>query len=61
MGIIADRGGDTPLFQGPEMSRKLDVLRAHCAAEGRDPYEHAAETLEECFRTGSIAASCTCG
>jgi F420-dependent oxidoreductase-like protein len=38
------------LFPGPDLSRKLDVLRAHCDAEGRD-YD---EILKTCYFTFDV-------
>jgi F420-dependent oxidoreductase-like protein len=39
------------LFPGPELSRKLDVLRAHCEAEGRD-YDEIEKTCLYVFDVG---------
>jgi F420-dependent oxidoreductase-like protein len=39
------------LFPGPEMARKLDVLRAHCEAEGRD-YDDIEKTCYFAFDVG---------
>jgi F420-dependent oxidoreductase-like protein len=39
------------LFPGPDLARKLDVLRAHCDAEGRD-YGEIAKTCYFMFDTG---------
>ncbi len=39
------------LFPGPELARKLDVLRAHCEAEGRD-YEEITKTCYFIFDPG---------
>jgi len=39
------------LFQGPDMSRKLDVLREHCAAEGRS-YDEIEKTVVYNFDLG---------
>jgi F420-dependent oxidoreductase-like protein len=39
------------LFPGPDLARKLDVLRAHCGAEGRD-YEEIAKTCYFSFDPG---------
>jgi len=40
------------LFPGPDLARKLDVLRAHCEAEGRD-YDEIHKTCYFLFDTGS--------
>jgi F420-dependent oxidoreductase-like protein len=40
------------LFTGPELARKLDVLRAHCEAEGRD-YDDITKTCYFRFDVGS--------
>ena len=42
------------LFAGPELARKLDVLRAHCEAEGRD-YDEIEKTCY--FRSTSASAA----
>jgi alkanesulfonate monooxygenase SsuD/methylene tetrahydromethanopterin reductase-like flavin-dependent oxidoreductase (luciferase family) len=39
------------LFPGPELARKLDVLRAHCEAEGRD-YDEITKTCYFIFDVG---------
>src|SRR5262250_1291120 len=39
------------LFPGPELARKLDVLRAHCDAEGRD-YDEITKTVYFIFDPG---------
>ena len=39
------------LFPGPELGRKLDVLRAHCEAEGRD-YDEIEKTCIFRFDVG---------
>jgi F420-dependent oxidoreductase-like protein len=39
------------LFPGPELTRKLDVLRAHCGAEGRD-YDEITKTCYFRFDPG---------
>jgi F420-dependent oxidoreductase-like protein len=39
------------LFPGPELARKLDVLRAHCEAEGRD-YDEITKTCYHRFDVG---------
>jgi F420-dependent oxidoreductase-like protein len=40
------------LFAGPDLPRKLDVLRAHCDAEGRD-YEEIEKTCYFMFDVGA--------
>jgi F420-dependent oxidoreductase-like protein len=40
------------LFPGPDLARKLDVLRAHCDAEGRD-YDEITKTCYFIFDTGA--------
>ncbi len=57
------------LFPGPDLARKLDVLRAHCDAEGRDydeitktcyfifdPGEKGEKTAEMVDQLGNLAA-----
>jgi hypothetical protein len=39
------------LFPGPDLGRKLDVLRAHCDAEGRD-YDEITKTCYFIFDPG---------
>ena len=39
------------LFPGPDLARKLDVLRAHCEAEGRD-YDEITKTCYFIFDPG---------
>jgi len=39
------------LFPGPDLPRKLDVLRAHCDAEGRD-YDEITKTCYFIFDVG---------
>jgi F420-dependent oxidoreductase-like protein len=49
------------LFPGPDLARKLDVLRAHCEAEGRD-YDEITKTCYFIFdvgRNGEKAAQVT--
>ena len=43
--FVAKYGQACNLFPGPDLARKLDVLRAHCQAEGRD-YD---EILKTCY------------
>jgi len=40
------------LFPGPDLARKLDVLRAHCEAEGRD-YDEITKTCYFIFDVGA--------
>jgi hypothetical protein len=40
------------LFQTPDLARKLDVLRAHCDAEGRD-YDEITKTCYFIFDVGA--------
>ena len=40
------------LFPGPVLARKLDVLRAHCAAEGRD-YDEIEKTCYYRYDVGA--------
>jgi alkanesulfonate monooxygenase SsuD/methylene tetrahydromethanopterin reductase-like flavin-dependent oxidoreductase (luciferase family) len=40
------------LFPGPDLARKLDVLRAHCDAEGRD-YDEIEKTCYFIFDVGA--------
>ena len=40
------------LFPGPDLARKLDVLRAHCEAEGRD-YDEIEKTCYFIFDVGA--------
>jgi alkanesulfonate monooxygenase SsuD/methylene tetrahydromethanopterin reductase-like flavin-dependent oxidoreductase (luciferase family) len=40
------------LFPGPDLARKLDVLRAHCEAEGRD-YDDILKTCYFHFDVGA--------
>jgi alkanesulfonate monooxygenase SsuD/methylene tetrahydromethanopterin reductase-like flavin-dependent oxidoreductase (luciferase family) len=39
------------LFPGPDLARKLDVLRGHCEAEGRD-YDEIEKTVYFIFDVG---------
>ncbi|MCT9930475.1 LLM class F420-dependent oxidoreductase [Planotetraspora sp. A-T 1434] len=39
------------LFPGPDLARKLDVLRAHCEAEGRD-YDEIVKTVYYVYDVG---------
>jgi len=40
------------LFPGPDLARKLDVLRAHCEAEGRD-YDEIQKTCYYVYDVGA--------
>jgi F420-dependent oxidoreductase-like protein len=44
------------LFPGPDLARKLDVLRAHCDAEGRD-YDEILKTCYFVFDVGEKGSS----
>jgi len=44
------------LFPGPDLARKLDVLRAHCDAEGRD-YDEIEKTCYFTFDVGEKGSS----
>jgi F420-dependent oxidoreductase-like protein len=44
------------LFPGPELARKLDVLRSHCEAEGRD-YDEILKTAIFMFDVGENGAN----
>jgi F420-dependent oxidoreductase-like protein len=46
------------LFPGPDLARKLDVLRAHCDAEGRD-YDEIAKTCYFRFDVGAKGEKAT--
>jgi F420-dependent oxidoreductase-like protein len=45
------------LFPGPDLARKLDVLRAHCEAEGRD-YDDIQKTCYFIFDPGEKGEKC---
>jgi F420-dependent oxidoreductase-like protein len=49
--FVARYGQACNLFPGPETARKLDVLRAHCEAEGRD-YDEIEKTCYFSFDPG---------
>jgi F420-dependent oxidoreductase-like protein len=49
--FVARYGQACNLFPGPEVERKLDVLRAHCEAEGRD-YDEIEKTCYFAFDPG---------
>jgi F420-dependent oxidoreductase-like protein len=48
---VAKYGQACNLFPGPDLARKLDVLRAHCEAEGRD-YDDIIKTCYFIFDVG---------
>ena len=50
--LVAKYGDACNLFPGPDVARKLDVLRAHCDAEGRD-YDEIAKTCYFRFDVGA--------
>ena len=49
--FVARYGQACNLFPGPDLARKLDVLRAHCDAEGRD-YDGIEKTCYFSFDVG---------
>jgi F420-dependent oxidoreductase-like protein len=49
--LVARYGQACNLFPGPDLARKLDVLRAHCEAEGRD-YDEIEKTCYFRFDVG---------
>ena len=49
--FVARYGQACNLFPGPDLARKLDVLRAHCDAEGRD-YDRIEKTCYFIFDVG---------
>ncbi len=49
--LVARYGQACNLFPGPELGRKLDVLRAHCEAAGRD-YDDIMKTCYFAFDVG---------
>jgi F420-dependent oxidoreductase-like protein len=49
--LVARYGDACNLFDSPELSHKLDVLREHCAAEGRD-YDTIEKTVQVRFDLG---------
>jgi F420-dependent oxidoreductase-like protein len=49
--LVARYGQACNLFPGPDLARKLDVLRAHCDAEGRD-YDDIEKTCYFIFDVG---------
>jgi F420-dependent oxidoreductase-like protein len=50
--LVARYGQACNLFAGPDLARKLDVLRAHCEAEGRD-YD---EITKSCYFSFDVGA-----
>ena len=50
--LAARYAGACNLFPGPDLARKLDVLRAHCDAEGRD-YDEITKTCYFIFDVGA--------
>jgi F420-dependent oxidoreductase-like protein len=50
--LVAKYGDACNLFPGPDVARKLDVLRAHCDAEGRD-YDEITKTCYFRFDVGA--------
>jgi len=49
--LVARYADACNLFPGPDLARKLDVLREHCAAEGRD-YDDISKTCYFVFDVG---------
>jgi F420-dependent oxidoreductase-like protein len=49
--LVARYGQACNLFQSPDLARKLEVLRAHCEAEGRD-YDEIEKSCYYIFDTG---------
>ena len=49
--LVAKYADACNLFQSPDLARKLDVLRAHCDAEGRD-YDEITKTCYFVFDVG---------
>jgi F420-dependent oxidoreductase-like protein len=49
--LVARYADACNLFDSPEVAHKLDVLRAHCAAEGRD-YDEIEKTVQVRFDLG---------
>jgi alkanesulfonate monooxygenase SsuD/methylene tetrahydromethanopterin reductase-like flavin-dependent oxidoreductase (luciferase family) len=49
--LVARYADACNLFQSPDLPRKLDVLRAHCDAEGRD-YDEITKTCYFIFDPG---------
>jgi F420-dependent oxidoreductase-like protein len=53
--LVAQYGDACNLFAGPELERKLDVLREHCAQQGRD-YDSIYRTAYLPLRVGGDGA-----
>ena len=49
--LVARYADACNLFPGPDLARKLDVLRAHCEAEGRD-YDEITKTCYFIYDVG---------
>jgi F420-dependent oxidoreductase-like protein len=49
--LVARYADSCNIFSGPELAHKLDVLREHCAAEGRD-YDSIEKTAQLRFNLG---------
>src|SRR6266704_3029672 len=49
--LVAQYAQACNLFPGPDVARKLDVLRAHCASVGRD-YDEIEKTIQFRFNPG---------
>ena len=49
--LVAKYADACNLFVGPELPRKLDVLRGHCEAEGR-PYDEIEKTAQMVLDVG---------
>ena len=49
--LVAEYGDACNLFASPDLARKLDVLRAHCEAEGRD-YDQITKSCYFIFDVG---------
>jgi F420-dependent oxidoreductase-like protein len=49
--LVARYADSCNIFGGPELAHKLDVLREHCAAEGRD-YDSIEKTVQMRFDLG---------
>ena len=50
--LVARYADACNLFPSPDLAHKLDVLRAHCDAEGRD-YDEIEKTCYFCFDVGA--------
>ena len=49
--LVARYADACNIFDGPELARKLDVLREHCSSEGRD-YSEIEKTVQMRFNLG---------